>query len=595
MNRLLILIASMCVTGPAVAQQPRDRVRGFTEGSARVAGFVVSDESRPKPVRRVRVTLDGTDLGFRRTVITNDDGVFAIERLPPGRYTLTAAKDGYVTANYGAKRPGRAGRTIALLDRETRTVTLRITRGSVISGTITDEGGEPASGVPIGVYVSRMNAATGEGRFVPAAQATLTTTNDRGEYRLFGLPAGDYLVRAEARMPVTLTTFASDLQVLSAAEIRRALAEAREPGPQARPGPPTKGPAPIVSNELRQNVTLAPVFYPGTADISRAMIVTVGPAEERTGIDFDLQIVSAANVSGVVSFAGRTPPSITLIRRDTVTTDDIVTGKATDLDGSFAFRSVMPGKYTLIARANPQMRVQEYASTDIVVHGDDITGIGLTLQPMLTIAGRITFEGTRTRSARLSWDPVVLPLQSTSAPVGFPAPGVQVDSGRFIVSGLVPGSYRITRPIPGLHSDVDGWWLKSIIVSQREVLDAPLELHQSTGEAVVAFSDQASELAGRVTDIDGTGSSDVHVVIFSTDKNYWFPNSRRVTGVLVDANGRYHVRNLPPGDYLVAASSDVEPGEWFDPAILQRLVGGGRRITIGEDERKTVDVPARPD
>jgi hypothetical protein len=110
----------------------------------------------------------------------------------------------------------------------------------------------------------------------------------------------------------------------------------REPGPQARPGPPTKGPAPIVSNELHQNVTLAPVFYPGTADISRAMIVTVGPAEERTGIDFDLQIVNAANVSGVVSFAGRTPPSITLIRRDTVTTDDIVTGKATDLDGSFA-------------------------------------------------------------------------------------------------------------------------------------------------------------------------------------------------------------------------------------------------------------------
>jgi hypothetical protein len=74
MNRLLILIASMCVTGPAVAQQPRDRVRGFTEGSARVAGIVVSDESRPKPVRRMRVTLNGTDLGFRRTVITNDDG-----------------------------------------------------------------------------------------------------------------------------------------------------------------------------------------------------------------------------------------------------------------------------------------------------------------------------------------------------------------------------------------------------------------------------------------------------------------------------------------------------------------------------------------
>jgi hypothetical protein len=35
---------------------------------------------------------------------------------------------------------------------------------------------------------------------------------------------------------------------------------------------------------------------------------------------------------------------------------------------------------------------------------------------------------------------------------------------------------------------------------------------------------------------------------------------------------------------------DVEPGEWFDPAFLQRLVPTAIKLTIGDGEKKTQDI-----
>ena len=47
---------------------------------------------------------------------------------------------------------------------------------------------------------------------------------------------------------------------------------------------------------------------------------------------------------------------------------------------------------------------------------------------------------------------------------------------------------------------------------------------------------------------------------------------------------------VPAGDYHLAAADDVEPGEWFDPSFLQRLLPGAVRVTIGEGERKVQDI-----
>ena len=92
----------------ALQQPVRDQPAARPTGSASISGIVTSDEPQPRPLRRARVMLRGAD-PVGSTVITNDDGTFAFEGLPAGRYAVSAAKDEYVTVNHGAPWQGGQG------------------------------------------------------------------------------------------------------------------------------------------------------------------------------------------------------------------------------------------------------------------------------------------------------------------------------------------------------------------------------------------------------------------------------------------------------------------------------------------------------
>jgi len=79
-------------------------------------------------------------------------------------------------------------------------------------------------------------------------------------------------------------------------------------------------------------------------------------------------------------------------------------------------------------------------------------------------------------------------------------------------------------------------------------------------------------------------------VLFPTTSALWLPQSRRIQGVRPAADGAFTFPGLPPGDYLLAAIDDVEPGEWFDPAFLQRLLPTAMKLTIAEGEQKVQDI-----
>jgi hypothetical protein len=66
--------------------------------------------------------------------------------------------------------------------------------------------------------------------------------------------------------------------------------------------------------------------------------------------------------------------------------------------------------------------------------------------------------------------------------------------------------------------------------------------------------------------------------------------SRRIQSVRPSTDGKYIVRNLPPGDYLLTAVTDIEPGEWYDPSLLEQLVRGAVKVTIADGEKKTQDL-----
>ena len=107
------------------------------------------------------------------------------------------------------------------------------------------------------------------------------------------------------------------------------------------------------------------------------------------------------------------------------------------------------------------------------------------------------------------------------------------------------------------------------------------------------MSHRPSELSGTLLDSAGEPSPAHWVVVFSTDRTFWRPGSRRIAGMRTGA-GTFAFANLPPGDYFVAALADVEAGQWFDPAFLQELAATSpMRITIGEGEKKALDLRVR--
>jgi hypothetical protein len=587
--RIAIAVAVMLVSGrPVQAQPPRDTRPSDVRGTAVISGTVVSADRTRQPLRRARVMLTGGDLTTGRTAITADDGTFAFDRLPAGRYNLTAAKDAYVTLAFGATRPNRPGARIAVADGERKVISFALPRGAVITGMITTQDGQPLPGLGVTAMAGRYAFAAGERRLALAGPAAVT--DDQGVYRIFGLPAGDYAVMAAVR-PGPDSPF-GELEEISSAEVRRALSELKEAAaPRAKPGAaPAPRPAAAVT-EPRRRVTLAPAFFPGTPVLARARVVSVAAGEERGGIDFSVDYVPTSKVEGYVTSAAPIQNAVVfLVSREAELSFGSVGSRSSRVgpDGRFSVTGVPPGNYIARVQAGSQS-----ASADIAVNGEDLDGVMLTLRPSLTLAGQIVFEGNTPAPAGLPAMKIPVPAGIVGGAAGMiqSIRPIEVGAdGRFTIPGIMPGPLRFMNPLQGIRAPIGPWWLESITIRGREILDTPLEFSESVDDAVITFTDRASELSGRVTRASADPAPDPYVVVFSVDRDRWFHNSRSVAGVRPSDDGRYVVRNLPAGEYFVAVTSEVDDREWFDPQLLQQLAAGARRVAIAGAESKTLDV-----
>ena len=90
--------------------------------------------------------------------------------------------------------------------------------------------------------------------------------------------------------------------------------------------------------------------------------------------------------------------------------------------------------------------------------------------------------------------------------------------------------------------------------------------------------------------ISGGAPNEFTVVLFPVDQALWLPQARRIQAVRPSADGVFAFQGLAAGDYLLAAIDDIEPGEWFDPSMLQRLVQTAMRISLADGEHKAQDI-----
>ena len=633
----VIALAIATLGAPLVhTQNVRDAApRPASAGAAVVGGRVVTEDAQPRPVRRATVMLAAGQLAAPRSTVTDDEGRFIFARVPAGSYSLVVNKAGYVAAYYGSRTPGQPpGVPIAVLEGQQLTdLSVRLLHGSVLAGVVRRESGQPAAGV--GVQAAAIQTINGQRR-MSMLNGGSATTDDRGEYRIFGLAPGEYMLMARTN---TFAMPGGEARQISAAELRWADQIARGRGLPAAAPPPSPDPGPTV--------VYTTVYYPGTVDPLSAGLIALGPDQERNGVNFTTPLVPTAKVTGVVLDPSGTPmPNAQLsarIKRTGQTMTDITEviesmvrsmAARTGADGTFSLAGIPPGEYTLMARAAEapaggarQQRAAAaagvelpfslggganqsslWANEEVVVQGRDVTNLTLRLQPGMTVSGRVVYDSaTQAAPAETARTRIMLASMPTGSGLAAmlgsmmgPATPTMASDGTFTARGVVPGPYRVTtfgagtifnQLIPGAAPE-GGWALKSAMLGGRDIADVPFDVRpgEDVSGIVVTFTDRPTELSGSVLDSANRATGSFPIVVFSTDRAYWTLMSRRVQLVRPSSDGKFKTRGLPAGEYFVCAVTEANEEQLYDPLFLELLVPGAFKITLADGEKKVQDL-----
>ena len=585
----IFLAAAIAGQIVAAAQQrdPARVSRTAPAGRAAVSGVVVTDEPTPVPVRRAVVKIQGGANTATRGAITDDGGRFAVEDLPAGRYTVVVSKPGWPVSHYGARQSWRPpGIVLALGDgQRVADLTVKMARGAVITGRLSDSGGRPLASARLDLMQVRTIA--GGRRLVSVNQNV--STDDRGDYRLYGIAPGTYVL---AVLPWFSSLRDGDgFRITTADDLRQI-----DNPPSAAGGP--ADPVPVFK--------YAPTYYPGTIEPARAMLITVGASEERMGIDFAIARVGTTRMEGTVSTPDGTvlyPMEVTL--RSVVADVEgppVLLRASANTDGEFVFSSVSPGQYQLRA-TGASANVIAVRSEGLRPAGDDygvvdnvtVTAAGpmtvrLTLQPTATIERRVVFEKQSPEKPDLEqFEARLIRADDAEAAMRVLSWNRLTVQDTF-ASSVLPGHYFFeARP----QSTTSGWMLKSVTVDGIDVTLNGFDIlpGETRKRMTITFTDRVSELTGTLTDALSRPAPEYFVLVFPADTSHWTERSGCMRPPVRPASdGRFSVTALPAGNYLIAALSSFDDLDYLDPGFLEQLRPVSLPVTIREGERTTQDI-----
>lgn len=522
---------------PANPLAPRDAAPQ-PRGTAVVRGHVFTPEGRP--LRRAQIRLAAPEIRALLTTSTGIEGEFEVREVPAGRFTLQISRGGFLPLAYGAALPGDPGQPIEIRDGavvEKLKITLQ--RAGVISGQLTDDTGEPMSGVD--VWAMQEQFFRGRKRMVPVSSAAPhIASDDTGQYRLTGLAPGEYFVMATTR-----ATWMSD---------------AKTP----------------------QMLSYAPTYFPGTAMPSEGRRVKVTAGQEVSAIDFSLAPIRAARVSGTAIATDGLPMSgmVALMHEFTGPSGGRISmpGNARiAADGSWQITDLSPGEYTVRATDS---RTGETASRRVSVSGVDIDGIQLSADPAAIVSGRVVSDtGAALPSGRLTVSGVTpLPFDGV-----LPRTTPGQDDGVVGPDGTFTRRLMAGDVILRLTGLPPGWWLRNVIIEERDHEGLPVRIPDGGQIAGVTFviTDRLADVQGTVLGSDGKPAV-ANVVLFPADPARWVEAAGNQKTARPAPDGKYRFAAVKPGDYFVMAVQTMERWQINDPDFLREHQERATKITVAD-------------
>ena len=531
---------------------PRDK-SGQNEFSAKIGGLVVSAQTG-EFLKGVLVSLrllqdEQSGEGPVITGVTGLDGKFLFSNLPAGDYELWMRKSAYHSRSNARQR-------ISIRDKQSRKgLVTKLWRSAVIAGRVLDPEGEPLSGVRVRAF--RGTYHDDQPLWESKSSAL---SDDQGDYRIFDLPAGKYLVGASIREPV----------------------------------------APKGALILEYGS----VFHPNALRPSQAVPLKLMWGSQ-ADIDLDLVPVQETSVAGVVLDGDTGRACGGCVVHVAAQEPTLLVGADHSVrvreDGTFAIHGLTPGTYRLNASTSglrPKIAIQELQLTEGRVHelvmqvssGRQITGsIDWAESAPEDMVNELR---SRQVSVYLRPEPGSPSRLMRSAPVG-------LENSSFVLPGVLPGAYRLSlSPLPA------GAYLRGASLS-REKLHEPRFVVENAPfkEIRLTLGFDGATIRGTVNSgtkvIRGTTPSGKSSLDDSPQPQVMVvlgPRFRK-DGFLTQAETRYTssgsfvFRSVTPGAYTLFATVEHHRSEFEAPELRTSLEKVVRHIKIDPHEQMNVEIP----
>lgn len=482
------------------------------------------------------------------STITDADGKFVFKDLDPSaRYSINVTRNGYARQNYGQRVPNGPGTTLSLSPgQHLKDINVRLTPGAAINGRIVDEDNDPVAGVY--VRTMRWGFLQGKRQLMTAGGGN---TDDRGQYRIYGISPGRYYVSATYQGPNFMMVNASEASVKDSEE------------------------------------SYAPTYYPGVFDASQATAIDLKGGDDISGVVFRLARVHAVRVSGTVRNANGEPSKSAMLQmypRATGFMGGMPNMRTTDDKGNFSFSGVMPGTYVIIVRGTMDDQ-QMFGRADVDVGANAVDNVIVQASTGADLETEVRLDGP----VDLTKDTIRLVLAPDETMLPIPGSSVQLKDGAGTVTfnKVYDGNYNVRAG--GLPDDA---YLSKAVFDEKDVINEAMKIRGGAGKLDLTISSNGAHVEGSVLDKDHQPVTSAMVVLVPEEAKR--SRSDLFRTATSDQYGHFVLRGVPPGSYKLFAWEAIDYGAYQDPDFLKAYEDQGKTVQLAPGERSSPELKVIP-